>query len=48
MNQNVPDEARDEIVSQDVEDQGRHRDEVDVRDLPPVDSATLDRLDEPT
>lgn len=48
MTENVHDEARDEIVSQDVEDQGQHPDEVDVRDLPPVDSATLDRLDEPT
>ncbi|HVK43889.1 MAG TPA: hypothetical protein VM429_03200 [Micropruina sp.] len=48
MTENVHDEARDEIVSQAVDDQGRQHDDVDVRDLPPVDSATLDRLDEPT
>lgn len=48
MTQNVPDEARDEVVSQDVEDLSHRIDEVSARDLPPVDEATLDRLEEPT
>ena len=42
MTDNVPDEARDEVVSQSVVDQGHRPEEVDVRDLPPVDAATLD------
>lgn len=48
MTDNVPDEPREEIVSQQVDNLDRERPEVDERDLPPVDDDTLDRLDEPT
>ena len=48
MTDNTADEARDEIVSQEVAHQGEEVDDVSARDLPPCDDDTLNRLDEPT
>lgn len=47
MTQSAHDEARDEVVGQDVLDQQDHED-VDGRDPPPARDTTMDRLDEPT
>ena len=48
MTDNAADEAGDDFVSQDVAHQGDEVDDVTVRDLPPGDDDTLNRLDEPT
>jgi len=47
MSQSAHDEARDEVVGQDILDREDHED-VDGRDPPPARDDTMDRLDEPT
>jgi len=47
MSQSAHDEARDEVVGQNILDREDHED-VDGRDPPPAQDHTMDRLDEPT